>query len=455
MKFPAEILIGIISVFIVLILLLSKKIVKPFLKPRNWRKYSESVTAYLYLLPSFVVLGIFVFYPIVYSFVLSFFKWDFKNQQNPMFNGLENYQKLFTLRNGIEASFNTAFFNTVLVVMTFIFLMHVIFDLKKIKDKKYTKLMFVMTAVGLAFVIFGRFVPMVVIIVVSIAMLCVYTVLAAMKFIEGSSDRLMGRLILFFVFYFACFKIGIPEIINYLSLAKEQSDFIKSIWNTSHYVILSTPITIFLALIIALLLNKSVKGKSFFRTLYFIPFVTSVVAVSLVFQWIFNDNGLLNYFLSFFGVERIQWLKNENWTIPTVAIISVWKLIGYYAVIFLSGLQSIDKSYYEAADVDGASGWQKLKYITWPLLSPTTFFILIVSMIGAFKVFSEIFVLYSGLPGPYNNSGLTVVYYVYDKFYNEQRMGEASAAAYVLFGIILLFTFVQMAAGKNKVHYDS
>jgi multiple sugar transport system permease protein len=130
-------------------------------------------------------------------------------------------------------------------------------------------------------------------------------------------------------------------------------------------------------------------------------------------------------------------------------------MVGYYSIIFLAGLQNIDKSYYEAADVDGASSFQKFKYITIPLLSPTTFFITIVALIGAFKVFDEIFILYVGMPGPYNNSGMTLVYYVYDKFYNQQRMGEASAAAYVLFAITLIFTFIQMRMSKKSVHYDS
>jgi multiple sugar transport system permease protein len=282
-----------------------------------------------------------------------------------------------------------------------------------------------------------------------------YTILAAKKFAYNTNDKLMGRLILFFVFIFLTSKIGILDIIKYVSIAKQEADFIKAIWNTTYYVLLSTPITIFLALLIALLMNRKLFGKTFFRTIYFIPFVTSVVAVSLVWQWIFNDNGLLNYFLQQMGFEKVLWLKDEKFTIPTVAIISIWKLIGYYSVIFLSGLQNISRTYYEAAEVDGANPWQKFKFITWPLLSPTTFFILIVSMIGAFKVFSEIFVLYSGMPGPYNNSGLTVVYFIYDKFYTQQRMGEASAAAYVLFGIILLFTFIQIKAGKKRVHYDS
>jgi len=245
-------------------------------------------------------------------------------------------------------------------------------------------------------------------------------------------------------------------ILNYVLEAKEKNLFIKAIYNTTYYVILTVPTTIFLALMIALLLNANIKLRAFFRTAYFLPFVTSIVAISLVWQWIYNDEyGLLNYVLSWLGIEKIAWLKDEKWTIPTIAILSIWKGFGYDAVIFLAGLQNIDKFYYEAADVDGANTFQKFFYITWPLLSPTTFFLLIVSMISAFKVFAEVYVLYGGLPGPYNYSGLTMVYYVFDLFYRQQRMGIACAGAYLLFVAIAVLTFIQFKIGRKMVEYVS
>jgi len=255
---------------------------------------------------------------------------------------------------------------------------------------------------------------------------------------------------------FRGFLYGGRDIFHWIIDTKDKNDFIKALYNTGYYVILTVPITLALALGIALLLNAPIKMRAVFRTAYFIPFVTSVVAISLVWQWIFNDDyGLLNYFLSFFGIQKIAWLKDERWTIPTIAIVSIWRMVGYDAVIFLAGLQNIDKFYYEAAEVDGASTWQKFMYITWPLLSPTTFFLTIVSFIGAFKVFAAVFVLYQGLPGPYNKSGLTMVYYVFDLFYNQQRMGIACAAAYLLFGIILIFTMLQFLIGRKMVEYVS
>lgn len=454
MSLRSEYVILIISIAIALSLVLIKNLLSKRVKPATGRKIKESFTAYLYLLPSIIVLSLFTFWPVIYSFVLSFFKWDFQNQANPMFIGFENYLKLFRLKNPINVPIDKSFLNTIIVLTGFSFLMHVVFDLKKIKDKKIKNFIIFSAFVSIIGIVFNNYFDFLNF-AIAIFLICAYVYLSVSKVYEGMTDRLIGRFIFFVIFYFIAVKLGVTELITYLSAAKEESDFIKSIWNTAYYVFLSTPITIFLALLVALLLNTKIRGKTFFRTVYFIPFVTSVVAISLVWQWIFNDNGLLNYILGFFGLSKTLWLKDEVYTIPTIAMISVWKMLGYYSVIFLSGLQNIDKSYYEAANVDGANSWHKFKYITWPLLSPTTFFIMIVSMIGAFKVFSEVFVLYSGMPGPYNNSGLTVVYYIYDKFYSQQRMGEASAAAYVLFAIIIMFSIVQLKAGKKRVHYDN
>ncbi|RPD35388.1 sugar ABC transporter permease [Petrotoga sp. HWH.PT.55.6.1] len=427
---------------------------KKYLKPVKYRKVKESISAYMYLLPSFVVLGIFVFWPIFYSFYLSFFKWDFQNQDNPLFIGFQNYIELFKLNQPVNITFNEAFFNTLLIFMTVIFIIHLIFDLKKIKTPRQKYLIISMIILGILSLLTINSIQYLNV-VSALVLVVVYTILLSLHFVDQMSNKIFLRIIVFIGLWIAFYSLGVPEIIRFLSLAKEQSLFIKAIWNTTYYVLLSTPITILFALLIALLLNRKLYGKTFFRTVYFIPFVTSVVAISLVWQWIFNDNGLLNYILTQIGFSKIPWLKDQKFTIPTVAIISIWKMVGYYAIIFLAGLQNIDKTYYEAAEVDGATPFQKFKFITLPLLSPTTYFIIIVAMIGAFKVFDEIFILYVGMPGPYNNSGMTMVYYVYDMFYVQQRMGRASAAAYVLFGIILLFTILQMRSSRNRIHYES
>jgi multiple sugar transport system permease protein len=338
--------------------------------------------------------------------------------------------------------------------MTAIFIIHLIFDLKKVKTTRQKYLIISMSILGIISLLTINSIPYLNVIS-ALALVVVYTILLSLHFLDQMSSKIFLRIILFIGLWITFYSLGVPEIIRFLTLAKEQSLFIKAIWNTIYYVLLSTPITILFALLIALLLNRKLYGKTIFRTVYFIPFVTSVVAISLVWQWIFNDNGLLNYILTQIGFSKIPWLKDQKFTIPTVAIISIWKMVGYYAIIFLAGLQNIDKTYYEAAEVDGATPFQKFQFITLPLLSPTTFFIIIVAMIGAFKVFDEIFILYVGMPGPYNNSGMTMVYYVFDMFYVQQRMGRASAAAYVLFGIILLFTILQMRSSRSRIYYES
>ncbi|MCD6462847.1 MAG: sugar ABC transporter permease [Thermotogae bacterium] len=420
------------------------------------RRYAvESLKAYLFLLPSLVVLSIFVFWPIGFSLVLSFFKWDFKHQKNPVFIGWENYAKLFRLEG---MPFN--FLDSLLLSLSFLALgLLILFSVRLyFERRKYWIL-----AVSLMVFVSTRFYlnrMSIILLLLFLSSLSFFILFLVRRYPDNWRNMMNSTFstLFFIVFVYMLLRWyagGTHDVLGYLLVAKEKSDFIKAIYNTLYYVVLSTPTMIFLALGIALLLNKPLIFRAFFRTSYFVPFVTSVVAISLVWKWIFNDDfGLLNYFLSWFNIDKIAWLKDEKWTIPTIAIVSIWKTVGYDAMIFLAGLQNIDRFYYEAAEVDGANAWQKFVYITWPLLSPTTFFILIVSMIAAFKVFTEVYVLYEGLPGPYNNSGLTIVYFIFDTFYQQQRMGYACAAAYVLFSIILVLTLIQFGIGRKKVQYE-
>ncbi|HCZ06465.1 MAG TPA: sugar ABC transporter permease [Thermotogae bacterium] len=423
---------------------------------RNLKRYAlETLKAYLFLLPSLVVLSIFVFWPIGFSLVLSFFKWDFRHQRNPVFIGWENYRQLFLIESPF--SFTLAILVTMIVLFLSILMVLAIYQVFR---KKITLWPAVFITLFLTSRLYFPAVERNLLLTLVVLTTFVVLFLIARKTLKKewttfTNSPLGSTFLVIVLFVFLRYYAHVTkDIIAYLAVVKESTLFIKAIWNTVYYVILATPTTIFLALGIALLLNRPLKLRSFYRTAYFIPFVTSVVAISLVWKWIFNDEfGLLNYFLSWFGVEKIAWLKDERWTIPTIAIVSIWKTVGYDAVIFLAGLQNIDKFYYEAAEVDGANNLQKFFYITWPLLSPTTFFVLIVSMIGAFKVFTEVYVLYEGLPGPYGNSGLTMVYYIFDTFYQKQRMGLASAAAYVLFAIILVLTLIQFRIGRKRVQY--
>jgi len=260
-------------------------------------------------------------------------------------------------------------------------------------------------------------------------------------------------------------------------------DFKQVLYNTFNYVIYSVPLTILAALLIASAMNSKIRGRNVFRTIYFLPYITTWVATSIVFKYFFNESfGLGNYLLEkFFGPDwRLGWLaesrgifevflgdfmkikmpQNLNPLLagPSLAMFavilsSVWRDVGYFMVIFLAGLQNIDRSYYEAAEIDGASPWQRFRHVTWPLLSPTTFFILIISMIAAFKVFVPMYIMTpTGGPG---RSTETLVFYLFKVGFDGYReLGYASAVAYILFIIILLLTVAQNRFFGRKVHYD-
>jgi multiple sugar transport system permease protein len=422
------------------------------------KRFKESFLAYLFLLPSFIVLGIFVFWPVGFSFVLSFFKWDFRNMKTPYFNGLNNYKQIFEFNYPPKYSFLSSLFYSlgyIALAILLVITIYSLFNFIKNKNKFFFLNLSVIVLYFVSFNFLNNFTSI-------LAAAILWGVLIYNFFLQGQMKYFKSNIWINFALILVIYVLietgmaGDKSFFAFFVDAKDKNLFFKSLSNTFYYVFLTVPITIILSLGIALLLNSNIKFKIFFRTAYFIPFVTSVVAVSLVWKWIFNDEyGLLNYILSWFNVSPIRWLKDEKWTIPTIAIVSIWKQLGYDAIIFLAGLQNIDKFYYEAAEVDGANSWQKFSKITWPLLSPTTFFLLIVSIIGAFKVFAQIYVLYDGLPGPYNNSGLTMVYYVFDLFYRQQRMGLASAAAYLLFAVILVFTLIQFKVGNKVVEYVS
>ncbi|ACJ76254.1 sugar ABC transporter, permease protein [Thermosipho africanus TCF52B] len=429
------------------------------MKTATKKKLKESLLAYLFLLPSLIVLGIFVFWPVGFSFVLSFFKWDFRNMNAPYFNGLDNYISIFEFDYPPKYSFFESFIFSIGYILIAILIVITFYTLITVFSKKKNIFLLLLNVIPIILIPFFKNMNFYLMIFFDI----VIFILVFYNFKNREQMRLYRNYtwlnvaaIIFTYVMIEASKFNENGLLNFFMDAKDKNLFVKALVNTFYYVILTVPITLAISLFLAVLLNSNIRFKVFFRTSYFIPFVTSVVAVSLVWKWIFNDEfGLLNYFLSWFGIEPIRWLKDEKWTIPTIAIVSIWKQIGYDAIIFLAGLQNIDQFYYEAAEVDGANSWHKFSKITWPLLSPTTFFLLIVSMIGAFKVFAQVYVLYDGLPGPYNNSGMTMVYYVFDLFYRQQRMGIASAAAYLLFGIILIFTAIQYKVGNKVVEYVS
>jgi multiple sugar transport system permease protein len=216
-------------------------------------------------------------------------------------------------------------------------------------------------------------------------------------------------------------------------------------WNsmrvTAVYVIGLVPLRMAIALFLALLLNQKIRGLAFYRTLYFMPVVTSMVAVSMVFLWIFDPTwGIANYILNMFGLPSSQWLADPNTAMPSLILLSIWKSVGYEMVIYLAGLQGIPDVYYEAAKIDGAGRWAQLRHITWPLLAPTTFFILVTAIIGATQVFDSVFVMTQG--GPLESTSV-IVYFLYQEAFRFFHMGYAAAVAWVLFLVILALTLIQ------------
>lgn len=240
---------------------------------------------------------------------------------------------------------------------------------------------------------------------------------------------------------------------NYRQLLFEDKLFHKVLANTAVYVVWTVPIQMALAFIVALLLNRGVWAQNALRVIYFLPVVSSTVAVALIWSWIFNSNfGILNALLSQLGVHDLPgWLNSSKYALPALIIVAIWQGLGYSMVLFLAGLQGISREAYEAGEIDGAVGWKKHLYITLPLLSPTTFFVTIISLIGSFQVFDLAFVMTQGGPA---NSTNTIVYYVYQNAFQFYRMGYASAAAMILFAIILTFTLIQYRLQNRWVHYD-
>lgn len=241
---------------------------------------------------------------------------------------------------------------------------------------------------------------------------------------------------------------------NYVDMLTSDTFFRQSMVNTLYYTAGSVIIITLSSLIIALMLNHGIKYSSLFRTLYFIPNVSSLVAVSLVWGWIYNsDFGLINNVLRAIGVsEPPGWLVDVHWSMPAVIIMSSWTQIGFFTVIFLAGLQSIPKHVYEASEIDGGGRFRVFFSITAPMLSPTTFFVFVMVIINSFQVFEQSYVMTKGGPA---FSTTTAVMYIYNKAFKNQEMGYASALSWGLFLCIFVVTVVQLILQKKWVYYES
>ncbi|MCR4953616.1 MAG: sugar ABC transporter permease [Treponema sp.] len=235
---------------------------------------------------------------------------------------------------------------------------------------------------------------------------------------------------------------------NYKYVLNDQK-FRMAMLNTILYVAFVVPISTAIAIILAHLLNLKLKGSAIFQTAFFMPMVTSITAVGLVWRLMYNkDYGIINYILSWFGVQKIGWVVDSKYSLAALIIFGIWNILPFTIILLLAGMQNINEMYYTAARVDGAKPAKIFFRITVPLLSPTIFLVCIINTISSFKVFSELYPLFNGKPGPYYNL-YTVIYYIRYAMMEKRKYGYAAAAAVILFFCVLAFTLIQLAIKKR------
>ncbi len=280
-----------------------------------------------------------------------------------------------------------------------------------------------------------------------------FTSPAILGFLIFTLGPMIASLVLSFTDY-SVFKdrtsfIGFGNYVRMFSGADDY--FYPSLGATFYFVVLRVPAVIVLSFLIALLLNMNVKGRAFFRTVVYLPSIVPAVASAMIWMWLLNpDLGLINTLLNAVGLPGSLWLYGESSVVPAVVLTSLWG-IGGTVIIFLAGLSGIPRQYYEAIDVDGGGWFSKLRHITVPLVSPTIFFNAIMTIIGSIQVFNEAYILTQGGP---NNKSLFYVFYLWRTGFRDTEMGYASALAWVLFLVILFFTFIVFRTSKSWVYYE-
>lgn len=263
----------------------------------------------------------------------------------------------------------------------------------------------------------------------------------------------------FWTLYMSFFKTGafgkgniFVGLDNYIQMFQD-----KQVWyairNTLVYTIIVVPVTVVLAMLIAVVLNGKIKGKGVFRTIYFIPMVATPAAVTMVWKWLYNkEYGLINHFLGSLGIDKINWIDNPNIAMISIIIIGVWSAIGYSMVLFLAGLQEIPRDYYEASNIDGAGSIRQFFTITLPLISPTLFFVLVTSVITAMQVFDVIYMMID-VTSPSYDSTVSLVYLFYNSSFKYSNKGYGSALVMLLLVIIMIITIIQNKLQKKWVNY--
>lgn len=239
---------------------------------------------------------------------------------------------------------------------------------------------------------------------------------------------------------------------NFVSLLSNER-FILALRNTAFYTLTSVPLGLVLGLGLALALDQRIRGIAIIRTAYFLPVVTSTTAIALVWLWIYSPRGgLLNEALGLFGIPAQRWISDPFWSMTSIVIMSVWQGLGTTVIIFLAGLQGIPQEYHDAAAVDGAGRWARFRHVTLPLLTPTIFFTGILSFIGSFQVFDQVYVL--ARPGEPTKATITLVYFIYENGFEHFKMGLAAAASWILFLIVGVLTILYFRSQSRWVHYQ-
>ncbi|MBQ8007016.1 MAG: sugar ABC transporter permease [Lachnospiraceae bacterium] len=228
------------------------------------------------------------------------------------------------------------------------------------------------------------------------------------------------------------------------------SEVWQALWNTVKYAIVEVPFSLVIALLLAVLLNKKMRGRDAFRTIFFLPMVVAPAAIAMVWKWLYNSNfGLIN---NVFNI-KVNWISDPDIAIYSIALIGIWSVIGYNMVLFLAGLQEVPRDYYEAASLDGANGWQQFINITVPLISPTIFFVLVTRVIGAMQVFDLIYMMID-LNNPAWKKTESLVFLFYKYSFQQSKKGYGATVVVVLLVFILLLTVIQLIGQKKWVHYE-
>jgi ABC-type sugar transport system permease subunit len=233
---------------------------------------------------------------------------------------------------------------------------------------------------------------------------------------------------------------------NYIKLLTNDPIFIRSVINTTLFVLLGMTIGPTLGLLTALMLNQNVHFRALFRTAYYLPVMTSLVVVSTIWVMLYNQNGLFNTILQNLGLAKVGWLSNPHVALISLAIAAIWQGFGFETVVFLAALQSIPRELYEAAMIDGAGGWAQFRYVTLPSLRPVILFVYIIGILGSYQLFDQVYVMTSG--GPVNSTE-SIVHYLFTRFMNH-KLGYASAIAYIFLVIMVIFAYLQMRIGRER-----